>query len=403
MNPTIGRIPKLWILLLACVFLMGELAFVVCRYDDWLGASDFIEYWSAGQLLQGGQNPYDFEALYAVERRVGWVKERPLVMWNPPWLLALFYPLLMLPFGVAATIWFGLSLGILLGCTVLTWRLFVPLTSPARLLVPLLATVIFAPALLTLRMGQVSVLILLGIVGFLHLEGKGNDFWAGAFLVLLTLKPHITYLLWVAIAWWVITRKRWKVLWGLGGTLLVLCALLTPLRPTWALDYLGALSQPPLYWRAPVLGTVLRILFGWDRTWLQYLLSLILCPLVLVALHRRRATFVWKDVASPLLLLSVPTAVYGWSFDQLVLLIPYLQAVAWLRECHHEHPISSLIVATGLLSINGLMLWCNARLGDDLYLLWAPLAWGLLYGVGQWALGQPWGVAAPAAWSEEKV
>lgn len=404
MNPVTGRIPKVWILLLACLFLMGELAYIARRYDDWLGINDFIEYWSAGQLLRRGQNPYNFEALYAVEKKAGWVEERPLVMWNPPWLLVLLYPLLMPPFGVAATMWFGLSLGILLGCTVLTWCLFVPLTSPARLLLPLLATVIFAPALLTLRMGQVSVLLLLGIAGFLHLERRGRDLWAGAFLVLLTLKPHVTYLLWVAIIWWVITTKRWKVLRGLGGALGVLWAFLTSLRPGWVLDYLIALRHPPLYWRVPVLGCVLRILGGWDRTWLQYLPPLILCSLLLVLLHRRGTAFAWEDVASPLLLLSVPTAAYGWSFDQLVLLVPYLQMVAWLSKRHHGRPLPSLMVATGLLSINGLMLWANARLRDDLYLLGGALAWGSLYLVAQWMLlGQPWLRAAPIACSEEEA
>lgn len=393
---------RLWALLaLACLIFVAE---IIClqqrQHFQWLASNDFIEYWSAGQLLRRGQNPYDFQALYAIEREIGWAKERPLAMWNPPWLLVLIYPLLLLPFQVATVLWLALSLEMLLGCVAIIWRLFAAPSSPAQWVVPLLAAVIFTPALLTLHMGQVSVLLLLGIAGFLHFEGKGKDFWAGAFLVLLTLKPHVTYLLWAAVIWWVIIQRRWQVLWGLGGALLVLCALLTPLRPTWALDYLSALRYPPLYWRAPVLGTVLRILFGWDRTWLQYLPSLILCPWVLVVLHRRQAAFVWRDVASPLLLLSIPTAAYGWSFDQLVLLLPYLQIVNWLKEHHQRHPIPSLIVATGLLSINGLILWSNSKLKDDLYLLWGPLTWGLLYLVVQWPLRQSWARAAPVVCGE---
>jgi len=369
----------------------------------WLHNNDFIEYWSAGQLLRGRHNPYDFSALHELQRQLGRVEAIPLVMWNPPWLLVLLYPLLILPFGAAVAIWLGLSLGMLLGCTLLIWGLFVPWTSPRQLLVPLLATVIFTPALFTLRMGQVSVLILLGIVGFLHFEGKRKDFWAGASLVLLTLKPHVTYLLWIAVLWWIATRKHWKVLWGLGGTLLFLCAFLTLLRPTWALDYVSALRHPPLYWRPPVLGTVLRILFGWDRAWLQYLPTLILGPLVLAALHSRRAAFLWRDTASPLLLLSVPTAAYGWSLDQLVLLLPYLQVVAWLRQRHQRNLISSLVVPTGLLPINGLILWANHRFRDDLYLLWGPLAWGLLYLIARWTLRCPRPGAAPAVCGEERA
>ena len=390
------------LLALACLLLVGELTFAACRYDDWLGTNDFIEYWSAGQLLLRRANPYDFTALHELQKAVGRVESMPIIMWNPPWLLVLFYPLLMFPFRVAETLWFGLSLAVLLSSTLLIWRLFVPLTSPTRLLVPLLATVIFAPALFTLRMGQVSVLVLLGIAGFLHFERKGRDLWAGAFLVLLTFKPHVTYLLWIAVAWWVVSRGRWRVVWGLGGALLVLCGLLTPLRPMWALDYLSALRHPPLYWRTPVLGTVLRLFFGWNRAWLQYLPSLLLSLLLLFTLHRRRRPFVWSEAASPLLLLSVPTAAYGWSFDQLALLVPYLQAVAWLRQYHTGHPIRSLIIAMGLIASSAMTLWCNASLRDDIYLLWAPLVWGVLYLVAQWALGGRWVGAALTACGEEK-
>ena len=366
-----------WVLLaLAGVILVAEITWLQQRQGFyWMDSNDFIEYWSAGQLLREGRNPYDFQALYTIEKAWGWTKEWPLVMWNPPWLLVLLYPLLMLPFGVAASIWFWLSLGGVLGCAVLIWRLFVPLMSPGQLLIPLLATIIFGPAIVTLHMGQVSVLLLLGIAGFLTSERKGSDFWAGTSLVLLTLKPHVTYLLWVAIAWWVIKQRRWAVLWGLVATLLVLCAFLTRFRPTWILDYVRAMRHPPLYWRAPVAGTVLRILFGWRRTWLQYLPSMSLCVLALVVLRRRREPLVWRDAVSPLLLLSVPTAAYGWSFDQLTLLVPYLQVVFWATRRHS----SRLIAAIALVSINGLMLWSNPRLGDDLYLLWVPVAWGLVY------------------------
>jgi hypothetical protein len=404
MHATRNRIPKVWMLFLACILLMGEVAWAGGRYsDDWLENTDFMEYWSAGQLLREGHNPYDFGALHELQKEAGREEPMPLIMWNPPWLLVLFYPLLMLPYGAALAIWLGLSVAILLGSAKLVWALFVHSTSPLQLLLPLLAALMFAPALLTVRMGQVSVLILLGVVGFLHFQGKGKDFWAGASLVLLTLKPHVVYLLWIAIAWWIATRRRWKVLWGLGGALLVLCAPLTSLRPTWALDYIQAMRHPPLYWRAPVLGTILRILFGWDRTWLQYLPALILAPLALIALHRRRAVFMWWHAAGPLLLLSVPTAAYGWSLDQIVLLLPYLQAIAWLRERHHRHPISALVVAAGLLSTSGLMLWANQKIGDDLYLVWASLAWGLFYVTARKAMEGQRSETVLAVWDGESA
>ncbi len=385
--PVRGLRNRSWVLLaLACAILATEIIWFQRRQSfQWLVSNDFIEYWSAGQLLREGRDPYDLEALYVIQKGVGWSKERPLAMWNPPWLLVLLYPLLTLPFGTAVAVWLALSSTILLGCTLLIWAFLIRGTSPMRLLVPLLATVTFTPVLFTLRMGQVSVLILLGIAGFLHFERQRRDFWAGVFLMLLTLKPHVTYLLWIAIAWWIIAQRRGKVLWGLGSALLVLCVILTPLRPTWALDYVYAMQHPPLYWRAPVMGTMLRIALGWDRTWLQYVPALIVGPLVLIALCGQRFALVWRDIASPLLLLSVPTAAYGWSFDQLVLLLPYLQVVGWLRERHHGNHIFSLVVAIGLLTTSALLFLINWRIKDDLYLIWGPLSWGLLYAIARWA------------------
>jgi len=400
-KPTARDALRFGILLLACAILMGQLASIAARHEEWFGVNDFVEYWSAGQLLRRGQDPYDFEALYVVEKGVGWGKERPLAMWNPPWLLVIFYPLLLLPFGIAETMWFAISLGILLACAVLIWRLFVPAISSVESLVPLLLTLIFAPALFTLRMGQVSVLSLLGIAGFLYFESRSRDVLAGASLVLLTIKPHVVYVLWVAFLWWLVTQRRWKVLWGLGGGLLSLWALLFPLRPTWVLDYMAAARHPPLYWRVPVLGTVLRMMFGWHRTWLQYLPSLILCPLVLFGLHRRRRNFVWRNAIGPQLLLSVPTAAYGWSFDQLVLLVPYLQVGYWLTRGRHLRCRYRMAMAAVLPLINGLMLWSNPRLGDDLYLLWVPLAWSVFYIATQRILRPARFQTVSPAWCEE--
>ena len=80
---------RLPLLGLACAVLLSQLGIVASRYHGWLGLSDFVEYWSAGQLLRGGQNPYDVDALHAVQQELGWTREQPLRMWNPPWLLHL--------------------------------------------------------------------------------------------------------------------------------------------------------------------------------------------------------------------------------------------------------------------------------------------------------------------------
>jgi len=53
--------------------------------DSSAADSDFISYWAAGHLLVHGQNPYDFQAVHALEIAAGRNPGEPvLMMRNPP-------------------------------------------------------------------------------------------------------------------------------------------------------------------------------------------------------------------------------------------------------------------------------------------------------------------------------
>jgi len=132
---------------LALLYLRGPIL-----YTDGYGAPgsfDFLEYWGAAQLLLRGGNPYDPIALLAVQQVLGWLEPKPVLMWNPPWTLAVVLPLGLLPFGLATQVWLLLQLGLILGSGLLLWRYFAP--GDARYwLGPLLAAA-FVPALFALR------------------------------------------------------------------------------------------------------------------------------------------------------------------------------------------------------------------------------------------------------------
>jgi hypothetical protein len=55
-------------------------------------ADDYVEYWAAGRLNLNGSNPYAADQLLPLERAAG-RKTEVLLMWNPPWTLALAMPL----------------------------------------------------------------------------------------------------------------------------------------------------------------------------------------------------------------------------------------------------------------------------------------------------------------------
>jgi len=367
-------------LALACLALVAELAHMWRNYEyGSFGTDDFLEYWSAGQLLRQGKNPYDFDALLDIERSVGWPEEAPLIMWNPPWTLPLVLPLAFLPFNMAALLWFCINLAILFVCSAAAWRLFAPEGFANRIGLAWMAAFVFMPAIFTLRMGQISSLILLGVVGFIFYTAKGRDILAGASLALAMVKPHVVYLLLVTLCWWTATRRRWGALLGLAAALAVLMAVVLCFSPRCVEHYLQAMREPPLYWRTPTLGGVLRVLVGWEHRWLQFLPSAVLSLVTLFCLTQRAAKFEWRRAIGPILLISVPTAAYGWSFDQIVLLIPYIQAIAWVVQHGRERRASSALVLTALLLTNGLMCWQNRRGLDDLYQFWAPLALGAIY------------------------
>jgi hypothetical protein len=61
------------------------------------GQGDFAEYWSAFQLFVENKNPYSPSLTLETQRVFGPCVE-PILLWNPPWLLVLFSPLLSFDF-----------------------------------------------------------------------------------------------------------------------------------------------------------------------------------------------------------------------------------------------------------------------------------------------------------------
>jgi hypothetical protein len=89
-------------------FLMALLIVVVLGWTRWMGSEelyihapvdDFVEYWAAGCLNVLGGDPYSGEQLFELQREVGWAKDVPLMMWNPPPALTIVMPFGLLPYA----------------------------------------------------------------------------------------------------------------------------------------------------------------------------------------------------------------------------------------------------------------------------------------------------------------
>ncbi|AWM38646.1 hypothetical protein GobsT_31730 [Gemmata obscuriglobus] len=292
---------------------------------------DFVEYWAAATLALSGQNPFDGNLLLPLQQSAGRHTPHPIMMWNPPWALPAVLPLGLLPARDAQLLWALVQFASLGFCAD---RLWVRLGGARSLRwVSWAVTFTSMPTVLALSSGQISPLLLLGAVLFAECERRAHadrrwEYLAGAATVLVAIKPHLAYLLWVGLAVDGVVRGRWRVL--VGGAVAGAACAAVPLafNPHVWHQYADAMAnRPPSQWLSPTLGTVLRMAFGSEHFRLQFVSVAI--GLVWFVWYRwqRRCAWDWGSELPLILLVSFCTAPYGaWPFD-MVLLLPAVFAV----------------------------------------------------------------------------
>lgn len=339
-----------------------------------VGSQDFMTYWTAGRLAIRAENPYDAESVFGVQLAAGWPYDDPNLLWNPPWVLAIIVPVGLLPFHVATFVWLLLQLTLLLVNGFVLWRYVAPRSG--RYWIGLVLAACFVPSWFALTMGQISPWLLAGAVGFLWAARKGRDLAAGAALALLMIKPHVTYLFFLAALWWIWRSRRWRIPIGLLVALAGASGLVLLVDRDIFGEYLAAAANPPLYWATPTLGAWLRILFGVDQYWLQFVPSLVGALGLVVWLWRRRGPWRWDLVAGPLLLASVVTAAYGWSYDHLVLLPAVAVLVNRVRQSSRGRQAVVLVL---LVAFELALLIQQRQHPGDQFSVWHPWALTALY------------------------
>jgi len=284
---------------------------------------DFITYWAAGQQLAHHGNPYDPETMDRLERGAGFQGGTSYYMRNPPWALPLALPLGYFDATTTALPWSLLMLGILISSVRILWSLFGSAGTHFEWL-----GYCFPPALFCVILGQTSILLLFGLVLFLRLH-KTRPFSAGAALWFCTLKPHLFLPFAVVLLVWIFVSHSYRILAGslaamaAGG---MVTALIDP----------AAWSQYSYYMRTsvvtreftPCLGDVLRDSIRPSSEWLAFVPAALGCAWALVYFWPRRLTWDWLENGSPLILVSLFVAPFGWIFDQALAIPALLYAVS---------------------------------------------------------------------------
>lgn len=176
---------------------------------------DFYNFYAAGVLLNSGQNPYDRLLLEGTIRSLGWDSQEfvfgfgylPTSFW--------FFRLIsLLPFTTSACLWAVLSI-LFISLMIFSCSGFFPRTQKSIPKSVILYLLSFFPIWTHLIFGQISLLLLFGFLAFMYFRKKGKVVWAGIFLSLVLIKPHLFVPLLVAIAIKSILTRDFGIIIGL--------------------------------------------------------------------------------------------------------------------------------------------------------------------------------------------
>lgn len=341
-----------------------------------LPSDDFMAYWAAGRLNLAGGDPYAPDQLLVLEQRAGLSKSEPIKLWNPPWLLAVVMPFSLPSYTVGRLLWLVLNLMVTVICIDWCWRFYGG--SKRYRMLALIVGFTFAPTLVVLKLGQVTPLILLGIVGFMHFEGQRRWFLAGVLTALALIKPQLLYLFWLALLLWAVKERRWVVLLGVVGACAVATAIAWLPNPAVIAQYLASLADSSVWdWMPHTVGGLLRLFLGIEKRWVQFVPAALGAAWLVAYWHRYHSHWEWPEQMPVVLLVSLVTTPYDLLHDEVVLLIPAIQALTWLQGVGRR----SLTIGAILIYVafNSLMLFPVVMRTSDsqhalFYLGWAASA-----------------------------
>jgi hypothetical protein len=232
---------------------------------------DIVAFYAAGKMLREGHSErlYDVAAVAGEEaavlgRPAGYHGGLPFL--NPPFVAGMFYPLTLLPYGVAQAVWLGLSVAALAVALALLWPELRRLKRKWAV-VFVLAALASAPVFWSLLYLQLSTLVLLSWVASYRLLKARREGVAGLVLAVCLIKPPLA----VVPALFLLTTGRWRAFaaFAAGGALLGAASLALVGPQTALVDY-PRLMLESVDWRSEY-GIDRPHMFGWNG-----LLSLLL-------------------------------------------------------------------------------------------------------------------------------
>lgn len=360
-------------ILIALLFIiMFVMLIIPVQLPAEVGAVDFRPYWSSTYLLARGEDFGSLAKMDAVERTLtGWDKPYTMSAWFAPIGNVILLPYTLFSFPRAVYYWLLTNIVVVFSSALLLWR-----NRKRRAWLPLIVTFGFSMTLISLMYGQVNTLVLLGIALFLHFVSQKRHFAAGASLVLTTVKPHLVILTLPLLLVDLLRRKQWRALTGFCGALTGCVAVLFLLNPPWLQHFYNVVAFGMGTFReTPTLNGLLvaageRVLGKW--LWIGGLLT------ALLLWRLRGKDWDQRSMIDVSILAGLMLAPVGWSYDQVMLLVPLLHVLEWAADGSLARRDAALVSIT-LIIANALTFYQRSFELSEVWFFWVPLAAAALY------------------------
>lgn len=331
-----------------------------------LSAGDFRPYWSSTYLLAHGQDFSDPTKMYAIEQTLtGWTESYVMYAWFAPTGDVILLPFILFSFPLATYYWLLTSLLVVFVSVLLIWS-----HTKKRLWIPLVASFGFSMTLVSFINGQVNTVVVLGLALFLYFKELGRDEVAGASLVLTTVKPHLVILTLPLLLLDSLHRKQWRVLAGFAGGLLLCMLILFVSNPAWPVRFWDLVANGMSTFRETPTLSGLLVVAGEYRLG-KWIWVFALIPASAICWQHGKD---WdrRTLIDVSILIGIIASPIGWSYDQVMLLIPLIRVLEWMANgVLAQRDVIALALV--MVIANVITIYERIQGPGDVWYFWVPL------------------------------
>lgn len=357
-------------LTLLIILVIGVLTFPIPIQSD-IGSGDFRPYWSSSFLLRKGQDFSDLSNVDFIERsQTNWRESYTMSAWFAPTGNLILLPYTFLPFTHAVHYWLITNVLIVFFSAILLWQHI-----KIHVWIPLGVFLTFPATLVSLYMGQVNTLVVLGLSLFIFLRAKKHDFLAGVCLTLLTIKPHLVIITLPLLILNTIWQRKPKVLAGFISALVICALILWGIYPHWLNSFWQVITSGMSSFReAPTIpGLLVHAGCGYGK-WLW----IIVLSLAIIIWWKLKSKVNQRNLIDTTILVGILVSPVGWSYDQIILLIPLLHIFEWMVDKVLPKGNTMVIVFT-LVIVNSLYFYQRTLSVSEVWFFWVPLVAIIIY------------------------